>query len=213
MRCRGLRRRRACCAWPPASTRAASIRWPQAIVAAARERGLALDKPEHFDSELRHRRARHASAGAVAGAGQHRADAADWASTCRALATQAEALRVAGRQRDAPGRRRPARGPAGRVRPDQGDARPMRWRRCARRGLRVVMATGDGLTTARAVAPAPGHRRGARRGQARRQAQARRAAAGAKVASSRWPATASTTRRRWRAPTSASRWAPAPTWR
>jgi Cu+-exporting ATPase len=43
-------------------------------------------------------------------------------------------------------------------------------------GLRVVMATGDGLTTARR-GPAPGHRRGARRGQARRQAQARREAA------------------------------------
>ena len=35
----------------------------------------------------------------------------------------------------------------------------------------------------------------------------------AKAASSRWPATASTTRRRWPRPTSASPWAPAPTWR
>jgi Cu+-exporting ATPase len=34
-----------------------------------------------------------------------------------------------------------------------------------------------------------------------------------KAASSPWPATASTTRRRWRAPTSASPWARGPTWR
>jgi Cu+-exporting ATPase len=33
-----------CCAWPPASTRAASIRWPMPSSRAARERGLALDK-------------------------------------------------------------------------------------------------------------------------------------------------------------------------
>ena len=34
-----------------------------------------------------------------------------------------------------------------------------------------------------------------------------------RAARSRWPATASTTPRRWRRPTSASPWAPAPTWR
>ena len=37
---------------------------------------------------------------------------------------------------------------------DAGGAR----RRCASAGMRVVMATGDGLTTAQAVGRTPGHR-------------------------------------------------------
>ena len=48
-----------------------------------------------------------------------------------------------------------------------------------------------------------------------RKARGRRAPARARAASSPWPATASTTRRRWPPPMSASPWAPAPTspWR
>ena len=73
-----------CCAWPPASTRAASIRWPTAIVRAARERGLALDKPESFESSIGHRRARHGRRPG-ARARQHGADEAGSASTVDAL--------------------------------------------------------------------------------------------------------------------------------
>ena len=49
----GLRPRTRCCAWPPASTRAASIRWPAAIVRAARERGLALEQARELRVEHR----------------------------------------------------------------------------------------------------------------------------------------------------------------
>ena len=106
--------------------------------------------------------------------------------------------------------------PARRRRSDQGDDAPRRSRRCTREGLRDRHA----------------HRRQPRRPPRpwraqlgidevdaevlpEQKARRRRAAAGARAASSRWPATASTTRRRWRRPTSASRWAPAPTsrWR
>ena len=54
------------------------------------------------------------------------------------------------------------------------------------------------------------HRRGAARAEGRRSS--RRFQARGRTWW-RWPATASTTRRRWRRPTSGSRWAPAPTWR
>ena len=55
------------------------------------------------------------------------------------------------------------------------------------------------------------HRRGRGRGPARAEERGRAALQGARAASSRWPATASTTRRRWPRPMSASPWAPAPT--
>ena len=71
-------------------------------------------------------------------------------------------------------------------------------------GLRPVLLTGDNEATARAVAARGRHRRGDRRGPAGRQGRRRPAPAGARAASSRWSATASTTRPRSRRPTSAS---------
>ncbi len=56
-----------CCGSPPASRARASIRWPRAIVAAAKERELALAQVEDFDSPDRQGRARH-------GRGQARRD-------------------------------------------------------------------------------------------------------------------------------------------
>ena len=56
----GLAAQTRCCAWPPASTRAASIRSPRRSSRAARERGLALEKAEALRVERRPGRARHA---------------------------------------------------------------------------------------------------------------------------------------------------------
>ena len=79
-------------------------------------------------------------------------------------------------------------------------------------GIEVVMLTGDNRVTAEAVGAPPGHRPGRGRGAARPQERRRHAAARARAGSWRWPATASTTHPPWRPPTSAWRWAQAPTW-
>ena len=127
-----LRRATRCCAWPPASTRAASIRWPAAIVRAARERGLALDKPERFESS-RGIGVRGTVAGKRGRARQHRADAADSASPsmrwlrrpkrCAREGASVMHLAVDGR----------LAGLAGRVRPDQGQTRRGAGARCKAR--------------------------------------------------------------------------------
>ena len=121
-----------------------------AIVRAARERGLALDKPE----TLRVEHAASVCAAGVAGrrdrARQHGADAAA-RRRGRRLASQAEALRAEGASvmylavdgRSAGCSPCPTRSRR---------ARRRRWPRSRALGLRIVMATGDGLTTARAVA-------------------------------------------------------------
>jgi hypothetical protein len=81
-----------------------------------------------------------------------------------------------------------------------------------RLGVEVVMLTGDNAGTAQAVA--------GEAGIARFEAEVLpgdKAAAVKKLkgpaAWSAWPATASTTHRRWPRPTSASPWPRAPTWR
>ena len=86
-------------------------------------------------------------------------------------------------------------------------------RRAARGRHRGLAADRRRHGRAASVAAAGRHRRGPRdrRGAARRQGRSRSRASGRAAESSRWSATASTTRRRWRRPTSASRSAPART--
>ena len=91
---RGLRGRRACCAWPPAWSGPASIRWPRrssrggrAQACAGRGRGLRLAD--------RQGRARHGR-GPQAGARQCRRSCASSASTRRPLEAAAERLRAEG---------------------------------------------------------------------------------------------------------------------
>ena len=78
-------------------------------------------------------------------------------------------------------------------------------------GLRPVLLTGDNDRAARAVADAGRHRRGDRRGAARRARPTR--SSGCRTPGGWWPwsATASTTPPRWPRPTWAWPWAPAPT--
>ena len=59
------------------------------------------------------------------------------------------------------------------------------------------MLTGDSRTTAEAVGAQARHRRGDRRGAARPESSPRSRSFRRRAASSRWPATASTTPRRW----------------
>ena len=79
-------------------------------------------------------------------------------------------------------------------------------------GLRIVMLTGDNLTTARAVAKTLGIEEIEAGILPERKSEAVQRLR-SKAAASRWSATASTTRRRWPRPTSASPWAAAPMWR
>ena len=97
-------------------------------------------------------------------------------------------------------------------RSDQADARARPLPPCASEASTSSWRPATAATTAEAVA-APGHRRRARRSAARGQGAPGGGAAGGEAARSPWPATASTMRRRWPQPTSASPWARAPTWR
>ena len=97
-----------------------------AIVRAARERGLALDKPEIVRVELGHRRARQGG-GARARARQH--DAHEPARRRGGPPeTPGGGLARRGRERDASGGRWPPAGPSGRVGSRSRPARRRRWR-------------------------------------------------------------------------------------
>ena len=73
------------------------------------------------------------------------------------------------------------------------------------------MLTGDNRTTAEGDRAPARHRRGGGGGPAGAQERGGASASAARGTSSRWPATASTTRRRLPRPISASPWGPAPT--
>ncbi len=153
-----------------------------------------------------------------------RAFAARSTAARRASATDASSPNAASTSRRSPRRprrcaatarprsssRSTARPPAciGDRRSDQGDDADARCRRCTAQGVRVVMLTGDNRTTAEAVAAKLGIAEVEAEVLPEHKAEVGRAAAQSRAASSRWPATASTTRRRWPRPTSASRWGP-----
>jgi len=119
-----------------------------AIVSAARERGLALDKPEHFDSE-----SGIGVRGKVAGKALALGNTAlmeQLGVDVSPLATQAEALRAQGASvmhLAADNKLVGLLAVSDPIKATTADA--LASLRAA--GLRVVMATGDGLTTARAV--------------------------------------------------------------
>jgi len=148
-----------------------------AIVAAARERGLTLDKPEQFDSEsgigVRGTGGRQDTR-----AGEYSADDATRHRRGRAGKTSRGAA-GSGRERRAPGGRQPAGRAAGSVRPGKGDDS-----RCARLTAQGRPARRDGHRRRSDHGPrcgaTPGHRRSARRSQTRRQAEAGREAASAR---------------------------------
>ena len=208
----GLSPRTRCCAWRRASTRAASIRWPRPSSRGARARPGARQAPRTSSPSTRHRRARQRRRQALALGNTALMQQAG--VDVDALGAQAEALRSAGRQRDATWRstagspgllavsdpikastpealaalaaRRHARRDGHRRRPDH-RAGPSR----ARLGIDEVhgeVKPADKLALVETL-----QTRGPRRGDGRRRHQ-RRAGARAR-------------------PTSASRWAPAPTWR
>ena len=76
-------------------------------------------------------------------------------------------------------------------------------------GIRIVMLTGDNRATAQAVAASSASPKSKPK-SCRSRSTRSSGGCGARAASSPWPATASTTRRRWPRPMSASPWARAP---
>ena len=80
-------------------------------------------------------------------------------------------------------------------------------------GVEIVMLTGDNERTARAVAEQTRDRHSSTPALSRTTSMRKSRSCAPKAKSSRWPAMASTTPPRSPRPTSASRWAPAPTWR
>ena len=165
-----------CCASPPAIDQGSEHPLALAIVRAARERGLKLETPERFESEHRHRRARHARRQG-GGARERGLDEARPASRSTRWPPTRSRCAQEGASVMSPGGRRSPRRPARGLRSDQGDARAEALASLKARGIRIVMATGDGADDRRAVAAPARHRRGARRGRAGRQARAGRAAA------------------------------------
>ena len=204
------RRGRRCCAWSRRRSAAPSTRWARRSCGQSQERGL--DLPDVTDFEA----APGAGVAAtvegrrlVIGTRRLMEESGIDLGDCRGAGRGADGRgedgglrrdrwRGGGRDRD----RRHAeggRGGGGRGAAARGHRRRAADRR--QRGDRAPIAAQVGIETV--------HRRGAAGREGRRRcARCRR-----RAQSSRWSATASTTRRRWRRPTSASPSAPAPTWR
>ena len=211
----GLRRSRRCCGWPRASSAAASTRSPRRSSKGAEERGVALARRGRFRVGDRARACADRVDGRARGARQSGADGGRWASTSAPAGDRAEALRADGQTVDVRrGRRQRRPGSVGVADPIKAST-PEAIRALHAEGLRIVMLTGDSRTTAEAVARKLGIDEVVAEVLPDQKAEVVKRLPGARAASSRWPATASTTRRRWRRRRSASPWAPAPTsrWR
>ena len=190
----GLGARRSCCAWRRAWSRRASIRWPPRSSRGARERGIEPRRGQRFSVVTgkgveRPRRRQRVAVGNRASAGRAR-------RTCRRLAERAEALAQRGANRDVRRDRRQAGRTVGVADPIK-DSTPEALRPASRG------RTGNRHADRRQPHDGPGggeqagHRRGRGRGSAGAKGGDRQATSRRRAASSPWPATASTTRRRW----------------
>ena len=187
------RPRTSCCGSPRASSAAASIRSPRRSSRGAEERGLALAAAERFRSRYR---ARASSARSRAGGSRSATPRCcdRSASTPARSPARAEALRREGQSVMLVAVDGSAAGLARRRRSDQGERAARRSRRCARRAFALVMLTGDSRDHGRSG-------RGASSASTRSSPRCcptrkppRSSSCRRRGASSRWPATASTTR-------------------
>ena len=183
-----------------------------AIVAGAAERGITLSRGGRSSSPSPAR----ASSDASRATPSLSATCAPAAGTGRRRSTRcsptADALRGEGQTVMFVAVDGAPAGLARRRRPDQGlHARGARAR-CARRAAdRDADRRQPARPPRRSPASSASTRRG--RGAARAEGRGRAASSRPRAAWWPWPATASTTPRRWPRPTWASPWAPAPTWR
>ena len=182
-----------------------------AIVAAARERGLALEEAADF----RVAPGRAYPAGSAAG-GSRSATRSSWGrSASRPASSARERMPSAGRGRPRCSSRSTIARPVSSPWPTRSRCRPRK--RSGRSGT-----PGSASSWSRGTAAPRRRRLPGRSGSIRSRPKScpiRRSPSSSgsrpRAASWRWRATGSTTRRRWRRPTSGSRWAPAPTsrWR
>ena len=197
----------------PPSRPAASIRWRAPCCDAAAREGV-----RHAERRqgARHRRARCRGAGGWprTAARQHTPDGGAggrsrrrWPRVPRNCRAQGRTVSWVADVTDAP---RAAR-PAGIRRHGQAARPPRRWPGCTSRACARCWSPATTTAAPAAVAAPARHRRSPRRGAARGQGRHRRAAQGRRATRWRWSATASTMRRRWPPPTSASPCPPAPT--
>ena len=197
----GRRRQRAkrCCAWPPRCSRRSSHPLARAVLAARARERLAVPP--------RRRSARRCPAAGVEGAVGGRRWRSAAPACCSELGVDAGALPQAAR---AAGGRGPAPSPGcvrtvdagaellgllafGDTRQADGAREAVARLHAARHRARVML-TGDNRGSAAGGGRAARHRRGPRRGAARRQGRGRRSSCAPAARSWRWSATASTTR-------------------
>ena len=204
-----------CCGWRPASSgQRASARRAPSSTAAGRAQASQLAPVRGL--RLADRQGRRSARSSAAASSLGNARFLDELGHRDAARSTREAERLRERRRDRDLRRRRRQGSRA------SSPSPIRSRRRRRAGARR-RCSAEGIAHRHADRRQPHHREAVARKLGIDEVEAEvlpeqksavdRDAAKRRAASWRWPATASTTRRRWPQPTSASRWAPAPTWR